>query len=432
MRDSEVFVQENDLVHRSCGKLYMDTKTTDVSFIFGIDTDHPEYVPAHKILLSAGSPVFDAMFYGSLIEVGDIPIVDASAAAFREFLQFFYKSKVQLTSQHIGEVINLCKKYELNEAVEACEIPLQKSLTKHDMCWGYEVAVLLELENLQQFCEQKIRENAQEVLTSDTFLECNRVSVDNILQLVESKCNPLTIVEACMEWAKAENVRNNLDLNPLTLRAQIGNLFGKIPFEKIKMEEFFNFTAKYAGFFSDKEIETITQTIFENQFRSSICATLPLSVLPKFDCDRRIPDDMELYEAQRLFCCFESNANLLLREFDLPQLCSNSVNNDIKTIELICTINGPYNNLKGELIFFKKVVLTSEAETYTVLPQPVIIEANKLYGISIIGLKYQYIEDVPFLQRKQLKKTVEIDNDIKIKIFSGSELVSRLVFQKMI
>ncbi|XP_031639273.1 uncharacterized protein LOC116351325 [Contarinia nasturtii] len=416
----EVFVQENDLVHRSCGKLYLDTKTADVTFIFGMDTDHPEYVPAHK------------MFYGSLIEVGDIPIVDSSAAAFREFLQFFYKCEVRLTSQHIGEVINLCKKYELNEAVDACKIPLQKSLTKHDMCWGYEVAVLLELENLQQFCEQKIRENAQEVLTSDTFLECNRVSVDNILQLVESNCNPLTVVEACMEWAKAENVRNNLDLNPLTLRGQLGNLFDRIPFTEIGMDEFFEYTAKYAGFVSDKEIETITQTILEKKFRSSICATLPLSVLPKLDCDRRIRDDMELYEAQKLFCSFESNTNILLREFDLPQLCSNSVNNDIKTMELICTVNGPYNNLKGELIFFKKVVLTSEAETHIVLPQPVIIEANKLYCISVVGLKYQYIEDIPFLQRKKLKKIVEIDSDVRIKFYAGMELLSHLVFQKMI
>lgn len=289
-------------------------------------------------------------------------------------------------------------------------------------------AVLLELKSLQQFCEQKILENAQDVLTSDSFLECDRVSVDHILQLVESNCNPLTISQACMEWAKSENIRHGIDSSPLALRAQIGDLFHKISFD-ISMEEFFDFTSKYAGFLSDKEIETISLTIFENKFRSSVCATLPLSVLPKLECDRRIPDELDFHEALTLFCSFEADTHILLREFNLPQLSSKT--NDIINRELICTLNGPYTNLRGELIFFTKVVLTTESETHIALPQPIILEPNKLYCISVISLKYEYIEDVPFLQRKKLKKNVEIDNGIKIKFYSGSNLSSRMIFQKM-
>ncbi|XP_031637167.1 BTB/POZ domain-containing protein 6-like [Contarinia nasturtii] len=426
--DEKLFMCNNGVAGRSSAKLYLDTKTADVTFIFGIDTDHPEYVPAHKILLSAGSPVFDAMFYGSLIEVGDIPIVDSSVAAFEEFLQFFYKSEVQLTSQHIGEVINLCKKYELNEAVEACEIPFQKSLTNKEMCWGYEVAVLLELENLQQFCEQKIRENAQEVLTSDTFLECNRVSVDNILQLVESKCNPLTIVEACMEWAKAENVRKNLDLNPLTLRGQLGNLFDRIPFTEIEMDEMFDFASKYRRIFSDDEIEVFTHTIVRKNFESSICASLPLSVLPKLNCDRRT-GDFDLIEAQTSKCCFESNKNILLTEFYLPQLISNSNDNDRRRVEFIYTLNGPYTIYRGKMLMFEKVTLTSRGDTHIVLPEPIFLEANKTYSLGLIGQNYEFLKDFTFLQRRQLHRSVELENDIEIYFHPGAELISRMYFQ---
>lgn len=59
---------------------------------------------AHKNLLANTSDVFDAMFYGDLKETGDISIVDASDAAFEEFLQYFYQCKVKLTAKNIAEV----------------------------------------------------------------------------------------------------------------------------------------------------------------------------------------------------------------------------------------------------------------------------------------------------------------------------------------
>lgn len=62
-------------------------------------------------------------------------MVDASAAAFKEFLQHFYLAKVQLTSKHIVKVMNLCKKYEVTDGLEACVASLKESLTWDDI-WG--------------------------------------------------------------------------------------------------------------------------------------------------------------------------------------------------------------------------------------------------------------------------------------------------------
>lgn len=428
--DEKVFVHDNDLISHSCVKLYLDAKTSDVSFIFAADADQPENIVAHKILLSAGSPVFEAMFFGSLIELGDVPIVDASPAAFKEFLQFFYMSQVRLTSRNIGEVINLCKKYELADGVKACEIPLQNSLTNNDMCWGYEVAVLLELENLQKFCERKIKENAQEILTSESFLECGRESLDKILQLVQSNCPALTVVEACMEWAKAENLRNGIESNPFAIRAQLGVLFDQIPFNEITMENFFDYLSKFHGIVSDKEVETVTRAILNKQFQSNICANLPLSILPKLNCDRKIPGQTDLREANIHYCCFESNKNLLLKEFYLPRLASNLITGGIQTMDLVYTVHGPYSSMRADLIYFEKITLTSEGETHIVLPQPVFIEANKGYSISVVDTNYIYVRELSFLQEKQLSKFVELDDDTQIKFFPVSEFASRLLFQK--
>lgn len=223
--NDKVFVRDNNTIRRN-ENLYLDPRTSDVCFVFSEDTDR---VPAHKCILSIVSPVFDAMFYGSMIEKGDVLIVDASASAFREFLQFFYLSKVELTPENIGVVTNLCNKYELNEAMKVCEAPLQMSLRNNEIAWGYEIAYFFELENLKRFCENKIVEYPQEILTSDSFLECSRKSVDAILQLVDSECSAQVIINACMEWAKAECVRDNLEADTENLKTSLGDLFNRLP-----------------------------------------------------------------------------------------------------------------------------------------------------------------------------------------------------------
>lgn len=100
---------------------YLNPKGADINFIFDAGTEHPEKVKAHKVFLSLDCPVFDTMFFGSIPEKGDVPIVDVSAEAFIEFLQFFYLDEVKLSSANIVEVTNLCKKYEMNDFLTPCE-----------------------------------------------------------------------------------------------------------------------------------------------------------------------------------------------------------------------------------------------------------------------------------------------------------------------
>lgn len=87
-------------------KLYLKSRKADVHFIFE-SNGNSERVPAHKILLSSASEVFDAMFYGSLKEQGDIKIVDASAEAFKQFLRLFYFNHIELVMDTVAEVMYL-------------------------------------------------------------------------------------------------------------------------------------------------------------------------------------------------------------------------------------------------------------------------------------------------------------------------------------
>lgn len=77
--------------------LYLHSDFADIHFVFKTDGETIR-VPAHKNILAIASPVFAAMFFGPMKQSEVVEIVDATDVAFKEFLQFFYRSQVKLTS----------------------------------------------------------------------------------------------------------------------------------------------------------------------------------------------------------------------------------------------------------------------------------------------------------------------------------------------
>lgn len=247
------FEFNNESVCRATEKLYLDVTTADVYFTFGANPS--EKVAAHKAILSVGSAVFQAMFYGELKEKGDVKIVDASISAFKEFLQFFYQQNVRLTLDNIAEVANFCKKYDVNDGLNAAEMFLKKALTPNNVCWAYGIAQYLELTELIEYCESIIAGYGSEVLNSAALLECERKLLASILQLASPKCSAWDFVMAIMNWSKAECTRKKLGMDSKELRGQLGGLYDEIPFSDLTIEQFAQHIALFRGFFTVQEIQ---------------------------------------------------------------------------------------------------------------------------------------------------------------------------------
>lgn len=143
----------------------MQSKTPDVQFIFNGENDEVK-VPAHKELLAVSSPVFNAMFNGELKEKGDVAIVDASADGFKEFLQFFYKKKVELTMDNIEDVLNLTHKYDVTKCFAIAIEFMKEHLTSDKMLWGLQLAIKFQSNELKTFCKEQIANNIDTVLNS--------------------------------------------------------------------------------------------------------------------------------------------------------------------------------------------------------------------------------------------------------------------------
>lgn len=242
--------------------LYMDARKADVYFVFNADS-RPEKIPAHKLILSHENLVFDAMFYGPMkIESSDIPILDVSAEAFKEFLQFFYMDNVRLTVKNIDHVSNLCRKYKMNDGLMVCE-KFQCSRNMNDSMCDYIGALFLHPKHMINVHEQKIGQNPNELMKSPLFLNCSLNVLAKFLKLVLRVWSPVETVIGCMEWGKAECARKRIQASPRNLRNQFGTVFNLIPFDELTLEQFSQYIVTYKSFFSTEEVETLNQIILQ-------------------------------------------------------------------------------------------------------------------------------------------------------------------------
>lgn len=457
---------DSQLAHRISEKLYLTATGSDVSFIFHTESGCTETILAHKCILAAGSSVFDLMFYGPLRESDEITIVNASPKSFKEFLQFFYLPEVQLTPQSIAEVMNLCKKYDLFECMEACADSLQSSLAIDDLCWGYSIALDLEQEYLIDFCEQKIKENIADIFESDSFLECDVKILRRILSMASTNCSASEIVGACMKWAKAECARKNLFRSVGNLKATLGDSIDKIPFEKLTLDELSRHCLMYKQFFTGEELRTFAEKILQPNDEQSIvddCSegvstqpsllsdTQPLSSytsscasaygsdnsldnLPDesviFSCDRRIKGKTlpTINLGGDVFTAFSSTEQLLLRTFYV------SLHGTVKFNDTISyDINVKHNGITDKLICGQANAQKGSTELRCSLFQPLEIDANKLYIINVYLWDKECIDFDESPEQQMLRDNLQ-RNGVNIKFRTnnqfGGDSISRLIFVK--
>lgn len=443
-----LLVHKINIMQHSCEKMYLNEKTADIHFKFGNDDIIFERVPAHKCLLSFSSPVFDTMFYGSLPEKQEIRIVDTSAVAFKEFLQLFYLDHIRLTSEYIIEVMNLCQKYEVAEGIKICESSLKNELNNNNMCWGYKIALFLENKNLIEFCEQKIKTNASEILKTETFLESGRKSLEKILKILPSDCRSLDIVNACIAWTKAECARENINRDPINLRAKLGDVFNQMPFDKLTMENFSQIIISYNGFFVAKEIETIMQKITLNKSQP-MAGRAPTNKyestatfgLIQLDCDRQLAaDSFRGVKPNSKFCTsFSTNKNIFLTEF-YAKLNRSTECDDIPA-RIRIESKTPHNELRVGFgfkydiseIFNQTTKIDKGMDVFHfVLPKPILIQATKFYDIHID--MFLCCDNCPI--HLKLKNKADLDCGVKIKfnpmysVGDCNDFITRLIFLK--
>lgn len=208
----------NNAMHQKCFEILV-RDASDVDFICD---NGAVRIPAHRNVLASANPVFNAMFKGQLNEKGDVKIVDASAAVFNEFLQFFYESRVKLTMENIGGVMKLIDKYDVEHGWPICWDFLKASISSDisDVLWGLYLAVQFGNDDFMDFCLDAIRYNVIAVYKMIKFDENGTPKLRSNLNHRQMSDENLASI-----FPLIRSIDGSKGANSMTSVQKIGNLF---------------------------------------------------------------------------------------------------------------------------------------------------------------------------------------------------------------
>lgn len=243
---------DNSFMQKS-NDLYLHEISADVNF-FIISNDKKEYIVAHKSILAGKSSVFRDMFFESFT-YGDgsaVPLKGVSKGAFEEFLQFFYKAKVELTAENISEVMGLIKEYNVPECFATCDAFLEG---QEDILFSIRIAIAHERCALVKDCINKMSVDECSVFVTNGFPACEKNVLKAILEDGGLKCSAKDIFEGCLNWSKQKCEDAGLDESNMENRKQqLGDdCFQLIPFAKMSCVEIKDFAKTYDTLFDRKD-----------------------------------------------------------------------------------------------------------------------------------------------------------------------------------
>lgn len=428
----------NLLAMQTTSRLFSNRdKTGDIKFKIG----HEE-VWAHKCVLAALSPKYETQFYGA----GDfddknsnvIEVKEVTAAAFKEFLQFFYLKVIQLTHENIEHVFTLAETSLVEEFVNACIEFLTETVSNENVCQSFYLAMKHGCEHLLETCERKIS-----VFASKGFIASKREVVFNILQLDSLNCKEIEVFNACVAWAKnfctengtdPEDTKNLREALVGTTNSEV-NLLHQIRFGVMTIEEFMKCYKSYKNLFAEDEREEVLYTIgkvsdtkpkrFNEELRD-----VPYS---KWDEDTKV-------ECSRIFAetasanfhfgtyktTFSLNKPILLGGFYCGCLFENAnIDIDEKVISANLTIVRKHTtqDADGKMVFknVEQLAFGTKRQATVKFQRPIFIKPDFVYEIQ---LKFKEGFSV---KSYEFKKDVILNNDTTVTFYETQGLVTCLI-----
>ena len=171
LRERSKFIFNNDLF----SDVKFTVRTTDGG------SESMQFIPAHKLVLSISSPVFEAMFYGELAETREfIELPDCDYECLLELFRFMYCDEVNLSGSNVMGVLYLAKKYMVPSLADKCTEYLFKNLDPSNVFIILPFAQKCQEKALVDRCWRVIDDKMEQVAKSDGFVTIER----NLLETV--------------------------------------------------------------------------------------------------------------------------------------------------------------------------------------------------------------------------------------------------------
>ena len=247
--------------------MFNNEHLSDVKFVVrGNDgeSESRRSITAHKFVLSIGSPVFEAMFYGELAETKDtIQLPDCDYESLLELFRFLYSDEVNLHGNNVMGVLYLAKKYMVPSLADECKDYLQDKLDPSNVFTILPTAQKYEEKNLVDQCWKVIESQTEQVLESDGFEMIEKTLLEALVQRETLQIREAELFKACDRWAINQCRKQGFATDGELKRRVLGEKIIKaIRYTVMKQEEF-------AGVVLDAKLLTLDEIVLFFKFFSS-------------------------------------------------------------------------------------------------------------------------------------------------------------------
>ena len=256
--------------------MFINEHLSDVKFsVRGSDceSETDRLITAHKFVLSIGSPVFEAMFYGELAETKDtIQLPDCNCESLLELFRYLYSDEVNLSGSNVMGVLYLAKKYMVPALADKCKDYLQDKLDPSNVFTILPTALKYEEKSLVDRCWKVIESQTEQALKADGFETIEKTLLEALVQRETLQIREAELFKACDQWAINRCRKQGLATDGELKRRVLGEKIIKaIRYAAMKQEEF-------AGVVLDAKILTPDEIVTFFKFFSSHEVSPPLGL----------------------------------------------------------------------------------------------------------------------------------------------------------
>ena len=204
--------------------------------------------PAHRMILSAYSDYFFAMFTNGMKETDQevIELRDESMSSetFKQLIDYIYSGYLRINRENVFQVLAAADHLQVTSVLQECSDFLKRELLQDelDVRWYsylYEIAEKYGLRELREAAESKMALNYQDICESKEFL--THMSTEKFFSLLSrddlSAPSETFVFKSVMQWIKHKKEERMADADRIIGAVRLGLVDIRVVIEELDTEE---------------------------------------------------------------------------------------------------------------------------------------------------------------------------------------------------